>query len=287
MKSERLDYPLSLLCRVLDVSRSGFYAWLGRPLSAHAQYDERLKVAIKAAHVQTRQTYGVLRLLPELRAQGFETGRDRVVRLRKLLGLRCRQKRQFKTTTTNSRHDFPIAPNLLNQTFTPTRPNEAWVTDITYILTDEGWLYLAGVKDIFTCELVGYAMGARMTQDLTAQALWRAVRHKRPAPGLIHHSDRGSQYCADDYRKLVKQSGMQSSMSRRGNCYDNAPMESFWGSLKNEMIHHQRYVTRANAEAAIQEYIEVFYNRQRRHSRLGYISPALFAEKFRQRVLAA
>lgn len=181
---------------------------------------------------------------------------------------RPKQKRKFKATT-NSRHAFPVAENLLNQTFAPTRPNEAWVTDITYVMTDEGWLYLAGVKDVFTCELVGYAMGPRMTQDLTAQALWRPVRSKRPAPGLIHHSDRGTQYCADDYRKLVAQFGMQASMSRKGNSYDNAPMESFWGSLKNEMIHHQRYAMRANAESAIKEYIEIFYNRPRRHSRLG------------------
>jgi len=286
MKSVRLDYPLGLLCRVFDVSRSGFYAALARPPSQRAQDDERLKIAIKAAHVQTRETYGPLRLHPELISQGFVTGRDRIVRLRQELGLRCKQKRKFKATT-NSRHGFPVADNLLNQTFVPTRPNEVWVTDITYVMTDEGWLYLAGVKDVFTCELVGYATGSRMTQDLTAQALWRAVRSKRPAPGLIHHSDRGTQYCADDYRKLVEQFGMQASMSRKGNCYDNAPMESFWGSLKNEMIHHQRYATRANAEAAIKEYIEIFYNRQRRHSRLGYVSPAIFAEKFSKAKMAA
>ena len=236
--------------------------------------------------MQTRETYGPLRLQPELVAQGFSTGRDRVVRLRQELGLRCKQKRRFKATT-NSRHAFPVADNLLKQTFEPTRPNEVWVTDITYVMTDEGWLYLAVVKDVFTCELVGYAMGPRMTQDLTAQALWRAVRSKRPAPGLIHHSDRGAQYCADDYRKLVAQLGMQASMSRKGNCYDNAPMESFWGSLKNEMIHHQRYATRTNAESAIKEYIEIFYNRQRRHSRIGYVSPASFAENFNKARLAA
>jgi putative transposase len=282
----RLDYPLGLLCRVFDVSRSGYYAAVDRPPSQRAQDDERLKVVIKAAHVQTRETYGPLRLQPELVSQGFDTGRDRIVRLRQELGLRCKQKRKFKATT-NSRHAFPVTENVLNQTFAPTRPNEAWVTDITYVMTDEGWLYLAGVKDVFTCELVGYSMGPRMTQDLTAQALWRAVRSKRPAPGLIHHSDRGTQYCADDYRKLVAQFGMQASMSRKGNCYDNAPMESFWGSLKNEMIHHQRYATRANAESAIKEYIEIFYNRQRRHSRLGYVSPASFAENFRKEALAA
>ncbi|QYF93575.1 IS3 family transposase [Massilia sp. PAMC28688] len=286
MNSVRLDYPLSLLCRVFDVSRSGFYAAVERPPSQRAQDDERLKVAIKAAHVQTRETYGPLRLRPELVAQGFDTGRDRNVRLRQELGLRCKQKRKFKATT-NSRHAFPVTENLLNQTFAPTRPNEAWVTDITYVMTDERWLYLAGVKDIFTCELVGCAMGPRMTQDLTAQALWRAVRSKRPAAGLIHHSDRGTQYCADDYRKLVEQFGMQASMSRKGNCYDNALMESFWASLKNEMIHHQRYASRANAESAIKEYIEISYNRQRRHSRLGDVSPASFAENLWKEALAA
>lgn len=282
----RLEYPLTILCRVFDVSRSGFYAWTNSEPSPRAQADERLKVALKAVHKQSRETYGTLRVQPELAAQGFVAGRDRIARLRRELDLRCKQKRKFKATT-NSNHDLPVADNLLNQTFAPTRPNEAWVTDITYVQTGEGWLYLAGVKDVFTCELVGYAMGERMTQGLTAQALWRAVRNKRPQPGLIHHSDRGSQYCAHDYRKLVEQFGMQSSMSRRGNCYDNAPMESFWGSLKNELIHHQRYATRADAQTSIQEYIESFYNRQRRHSRLGNVPPALFAEKFSKQPQAA
>lgn len=282
----RPEFPIKALCRVFEVSRSGFYAWLNGKPSERAQDDARLKVAIQAVHTQSRETYGPLRMQPELAAQGFVAGRDRITRLRRELGLRCKQKRKFKATT-NSNHDLPIADNLLNQTFAPTRPNEAWVTDITYVATGEGWLYVAGIKDVFTCEMVGYALGERMTQQLTAQALWRAVRNKRPAPGLIHHSDRGSQYCAHDYRKLVKQFGMQASMSRKGNCYDNAPMESFWGSLKNELVHHQQYATRADARAAIQEYIESFYNRQRRHSRLGYIPPALFAEKFSRELQAA
>lgn len=174
-----------------------------------------------------------MQLQPELVAQGFNAGRNRIVRLRHKLGLRCKQKRKFKATT-NSRHAFAVAENLLNETFAPTRPNQAWVTDITYVMTDEGWLYLAEVKDVFTCELAGYAMGPRMTQDLTEQALWRAVRSERPAPGLIHHSDRDTKYCADGYRKLVTQFGMQASMSRKGNCYDNAPMESFWDRLKTK-----------------------------------------------------
>ena len=279
MKQWRQEFPVEVMSRVFNVSRSGFYAWEGRKPSRHAQEDERLKVAIKAAHKRTRQTYGVRRLQPELADDGFVAGRDRIERLRRELGLRCKQKRKFKGTT-NSNHDLPVAENLLDQTFAPTAPNQVWVTDITYIPTAEGWLYLAGVKDVFTCEIVGYAMADRMTQELTGQALFRAVQRKRPAPGLIHHSDRGSQYCAHDYRKLVDQFGMKASMSRRGNCYDNAPMESFWGSLKNELVHHCRYATRAEAEASIREFIEIFYNRQRRHSRLGNISPAVFAQKF-------
>lgn len=180
-----------------------------------------------------------------------------------------------------------MTENLLDQTFTPNAPNEVWVTDITYIPTREGWLYLAGVKDVFTCEIVGYAMAERMTQELTGKALFRAVQQKRPVAGLIHHSDRGSQYCAHDYRKLLKQFKMKASMSRKGNCYDNAPMESFWGSLKNELVHYCRYETRDEAKASIQEYIEIFYNRQRRHSRLGYVAPAIFAMNYNDQKQAA
>ena len=279
MKEWRLQFPISVMCRVLDVSRGGFYDWAGRKPSRRAQEDERLKVAIKAAHKRTGESYSARRLQPELGADGFVAGRDRIARLRRELGLRCRQKRKFKATT-NSNHNLPVAENLLKQTFTPSAPHEVWVADITYIPTGEGWLYLAGVKDVFTCEIVGYAMAERMTQDLVGRALFRAAQQKRPAPGLIHHSDRGSRYCAHDYRKLLERFGMKASMSRKGNCYDNAPMESFWGSLKNELVHHCRYATRAEAEASIREYIEIFYNRQRRHSRLGYIAPAVFAQNF-------
>jgi transposase InsO family protein len=267
------------MCRVLDVSRSGYYDWLGRKPSRRAQEDERLKVAIKAAHERTRKSYGARRLQPELAADGFSAGRDRIVRLRRELGIRCRQKRKFKATT-NSNHTLPVAENLLNQNFAPQAPNEVWTADITYISTAEGWLYLAGIKDLFNCEIVGYAMGDRMTQELTTKALFHAVQLKRPPAGLIHHSDRGSQYCAEDYRKHVEEFGMRASMSRRGNCYDNAPIESFWGSLKTELVYDRRYATRAEAEASIREYIEIFYNRQRRHSRLGNVSPAVFTQNF-------
>ncbi len=179
-----------------------------------------------------------------------------------------------------------MAENLLQQDFSTQRPNQVWVTDITYIPTHEGWLYLAGIKDLHTCEIVGYALGERMTKALVSRALFGAVVHHRPPPGLIHHSDRGSQYCAHDYRRLLDQFGMQCSMSRKGNCYDNAPMESFWGTLKNELTYHQRYETRAQARREITKYIEIFYNRQRRHSKLGYLAPAVFAQKCKQQVAA-
>ena len=279
MKQHRLHYPVSLMARVFDVSVSGYHAWAGRPISKRVQEDERLCVAIRAAHRRTRQTYGAERLQPELAADGFRAGVGRIKRLRKQMNLRCKQKRKFKATT-NSNHKLPVAVNLLNQRFVATHPNEAWVTDITYISTGEGWLYLAGIKDIYSCEIVGYAMGARMTKELVGKALFQAVTAKRPPSGLVHHSDRGSQYCSQDYQRLLCQFGMKASMSRRGNCYDNAPMESFWGTLKNELVHHRRYATRAEAIRDITEYIEIFYNRYRRHSRLGYLSPAAFTQKF-------
>jgi transposase InsO family protein len=285
MRTLRAQYPLSLLCRVLEVSRSGYYAWQHRRPSKRAQENARLEVAIQVAHVRTRHTYGPERLQAELR-DGFPAGIGRIKRLRKKLGLRCTQVRQF-TLTTDSAHRLPVADNLLTQPFTATRPNETWVTDITYIATAEGWLYLAGIKDLYTCEVVGHAMGARMTTDLVSHALVRAVGAKRPRPGLIHHSDRGSQYCAQDYQDQLRQFGLTPSMSRKGNCYDNAPMESFWGTLKNELVHHRRYTTREQARREITEYIELFYNRQRRHSRLGNRSPAAFAQQWARQQSAA
>ena len=190
---------------------------------------------------------------------------------------------RFVKTIDALRHRVVIvAPNLLNQTFAPTAPNQVWVADLTYVATQEGWLYLAGIKDVYTCEIVGYAMGERMTKELTGKALFMALRSQRPPAGLIHHSDRGSQYCAYDYRVIQEQFGLKTSMSRKGNCYDNAPMESFWGTLKNESLSHYRFNNRDEAISVIREYIEIFYNRQRRHSRLGNISPAAFREKYHQ-----
>jgi putative transposase len=280
MKRWRESFSIGLMSRVLEVSRSGYYDWLNRGPSTRAREDERLKVEIRAAHHRSRETYGPRRLQPELAATGVHVGRDRIVRLRRRMDLYCRQRRRFKVTT-DSRHCLPVAPNLLNQDFHPTAPNQVWVTDLTYIATGEGWLYVAGIKDVFTCEIVGYAMGERMTLELTGKALFRAVQQHRPPAGIIHHSDRGSQYCAEDYQSILRQFHFRVSMSRKGNCFDNAPMESFWGSLKTELVHHRNFTTRMEAENAIREYIEVFYNRQRRHSRLGYNSPVAFAKNFR------
>ena len=264
---------------MFGVSPSGYHAWLTRPVSRRAREEGRLEMEIKAAHTRSRETYGPERLQQELRAQGVEVGICRIRRIRKKLGLRCKQRRKFRATT-DSRHNHPVAENLLNQGFEAAMPNQVWVSDITYIPTEEGWLYLAGHKDLFTGEIVGYALGNRITKHLVSHSLFRAVAAKRPGPGLIHHSDRGSQYCAHEYRRLMDQFTMRVSMSRKGDCYDNAPMESFWGTLKNELIHHYRYKTREQAIRQITEYIEVFYNRQRRQARLGYLSPAVYERQF-------
>jgi transposase InsO family protein len=268
-----------MMCGILGVSKSGYYKWHNRKPSKRVQEEGRLEVEIKAAHKRTRETYGPERLQHELKDQGVEVGISRIRRIRKKLGIRCKQKRKFKATT-DSRHALPVAENLLNQRFETTEPNKVWVSDITYIPTEEGWLYLAGHKDLFTGEIVGYALGSRITRNLVSQSLFRAVAAKRPGPGLIHHSDRGSQYCAHEYRRLVDQFKMRASMSRKGDCYDNAPMESFWGKLKNELVHHRRYETREQAIREITEHIEVFYNRQRRQKRLGYLSPAIYERQF-------
>lgn len=289
MKKLRLEYcyPIEKMCKVFDVSKSGYYAWRKRRPTPRQVETARLELTIKAAHERTRGTYGPERLQAELaKVDGIIIGRDNLKRIRKKLGLKCKQVKKFKATT-NSKHKLPVADNLLEQNFTASRPGEIWVTDITYIPTAEGWLYLAGIRDIFNGEIVGYSMSERMTKELVCKALFRAVVAKRPAPGLIHHSDRGSQYCSHNYQKLLKQFKMQPSMSRKGNCYDNAPMESFWGTLKNELVHHRNYKTRQEAIQEIREYIEVFYNRQRIQARLGYLSPAAFEKNYYMQKMAA
>jgi putative transposase len=286
MKEMRLRYCIPQMCRILGVSPSGYYRWLSRKPSKRAQEEGRLEAEIKAAHKRTRETFGPERLQRDLAQHGVKAGVCRIRRIRKKLGLRCKQKKKFKATT-DSKHTLPVAENLLNQQFESTAPNKIWLTDITYIPTEEGWLYLAGHKDVFTGEIVGYAMGPRMTKNLVSQSLFRAVAAKGPVSGLIHHSDRGSQYCSHEYRKLLDQFHMRASMSRKGDCYDNAPMESFWGTLKNELVHHRRYGTRREAVREISEYIEIFYNRQRRQARLGYLSPAAYERQFYEMPIAA
>jgi putative transposase len=286
MKEMRRQYSVRLMSRILDVSASGYYAWSKRPPSRRSREEARLEVEIKASHKRTRQTCGPERLQHDLAEHGVQVGVCRIRRIRKKLGIRCKQTKK-STVTTDSRHTFPVAENLLDQQFEAATPNSVWVSDITYIPTDEGWLYLAGHKDLFNGEIVGYAMGERITKNLVSQSLFRAVAAKRPAEGLIHHSDRGSQYCSYEYRELLGQFEMKASMSRKGNCYDNAPMESFWGTLKQELVHHRRYRTRQEAIQDITEYIEVFYNRQRRQARLCFLSPAAYTQKFYTEQLAA
>jgi transposase InsO family protein len=263
---------------MLEVSRGGYYAWLTRGPSKRAQEEGRLSIEIKAAHTRTRETCGPERLQADLAAHGVKIGIFRIRRIRKKLGLRCKQVKKFKATT-HSRHRLPVAENLLDQRFTATAPNQVWVSDLSYVPTDEGWLYCAAHKDLFNGEIVGYALGPRITTELVAQSLFRSVQTRRPDRGLIHHSDRGSQYCSPHYQRLLDQFGMKASMSRKGNCYDNAPMESFWGTLKSELVHHRHYTTREEAIQDITEYIEVFYNRERRQARLGYLSPAGYIKK--------
>ena len=286
MRQMRLDYPVPRLSRMLRVSASGYYGWVDRPLSAWAREEMRLELEIKAAHRRTRQTYGPERLQCDLAEHDIRVGICRIRRIRKKLGLRCKQKRKFKATT-DSRHKLPVAENLLKQQFKVYAPDKVWVSDITYVPTDEGWLYLAGHKDLFNGEIVGYAMGERLTRNLVGESLLRALSTRRPRKGLLHHSDRGSQYCSQDYRALLRESGLEASMSGSGNCYDNAPMESFWGILKQELVHHRHYRSRREAMGEIREYIEIFYNRERLQARLGYLSPAAYARKYYSELVAA
>jgi transposase InsO family protein len=286
MKEMRLNYPVHLLKRVLSVSAGGYYDWLDRPLSKWAREETRLEVEIRAADKRTRQVYGAEKLQHDLAAHGIRVGICRIKRIRRKLGIRCKQKRKFKCTT-NSRHTLPVAENILEQQFKVAAPNKVWVSDITYVPTDEGWLYVAAHKDLFTADIVGYAMGERLTRNLVSQSLFKAVAAKRPAKGLIHHSDRGSQYCSHEYRNILERFGLKASMSRKGNCYDNAPMESFWGTLKQELVHHRRYRTRQEAIRDITEYIEIFYKRQRLQPGLGFLSPAVFEQRYYAGLVAA
>lgn len=265
-------------CRLLRVSRSGYYAWCRRSPSRRRRENELLVQEIKAIHERSRRCYGSPRIHAELLGMGIECGRNRIARLMRLHGIRARHRRKYRYTT-DSKHDYPVAPNLLNRCFAVSRPDKVWVSDITYIATAEGWLYVATVMDLYARRIVGWSMGERVTRGLTMAAMQMALIRREPGPGLIHHSDRGSQYACDDYRELLRRNGIRCSMSRKGDCYDNAAKESFYSSMKREWVFGRNYQTRREARADLFEYIEIFYNRQRRHSTLGYLSPAEFEER--------
>jgi putative transposase len=276
MKALAQSYPVNELCVAFGVSRSGYYAWLTRAPSVRAQADAQLTTQLCAAHDESRRTYGSPRLVVGLRRQGQLISRRRVQRLLRAVGRRGLQRRRWVPRTTDSRHDQPIAPNRLAELPAPQRRDQAWVTDITYVPTQEGWLYVAGVMDRWSRRVVGLAMADHLRTELVSAALRQAHLQRQPAQGCLHHSDRGCQYASAAYRHLLAALGLEASMSRAGNCYDNAAMESFWSTLKSELVHRQSFATRAEARTAIFEYVEVFYNRQRLHSALGYQTPVDF-----------
>ncbi len=272
---DEVAFPVAVLCRVLGVSPSGYYAWARRPASVRAHRDEELGARVRAAHAASKGRYGSPRVHAELCANGEKVGRKRVARLMKAANLAGRKRRKFRSTT-DSNHAFPIAPNVLERDFTATAPNEVWVTDITSIWTREGWLYLAAILDLFSRRVVGWATSANIDRHLALSALELALRERRPREGLVHHSDRGSTYASSDYRDALDAHGLECSMSRKGDCWDNAVAESFFASLKREVEEIDQVGSRAQGNALIGEYIDRFYNLQRRHSTIAYRSPVEF-----------
>jgi putative transposase len=270
-------WPIRLMCDTLEVSSAGFYAWRDRPASEQEKRREALLVEIAAVHAEVKQRYGSPRIHAELKAKGVACCVNTVAKLMHGNDIRAKTARKFKNTT-DSNHPLPVADNLLDRQFDAQGPNERWVADITYIATREGWLYLAVVEDLYSRMVVGWSMGDTMTSRLVVDALEMAVRRRLPDEGLLAHSDRGSQYASDHYQRLLAKHGIECSMSGIGQCWDNAPMESFFASLKKELVHHEDYQTRAQARASIFEYIEMFYNPKRRHSSLGYVSPAEYEQ---------
>ena len=272
------DYSVCSLCENLDVSPSGYYGWRERRSAPGPRARENAILAkeIQAIHADSRQTYGSPRIVMELRKQGKHHGRNRVARLMNEGGLCGRQQGRYRVQTTDSNHDEPIAPNRLAEAPRPTAPNQIWVQDITYIETKEGWLYLAAILDLYSRKIVGWAMSAFIDTDLVLKALAMALLHRDPPANLLCHSDRGVQYAAGDYRAALAEAGLTPSMSRKGNCYDNAYIESFWSTLKLDLVYRRHFATRQEAQRAIFDYIEAFYNRQRSHTALGCLSPVDF-----------
>ena len=280
--AQKAFFPIALMCRVLKVSRSGYYASRRRPESERIREDRRLLVKVAESHRASRATYGSPRVHQDLRADDETLGRGRVARLMRQAGLRSKRRRHYRVTT-QSNHSHPVAHNVLARDFTAETINRKWAADITYVRTRGAWLYLAVVLDLFSRRVIGWAMSTRITRELALDALRMALVHRECPEVLIHHSDRGSQYASTDYQRLMQNHGIECSMSRRGNCWDNAVVESFFATLKTELIHHQTYQDPEQARGAIFEFIEVFYNQQRRHSTLGYQTPA----QFEGRALAA
>ena len=264
------------MCKTLRVSRSGFYAWLGRNESGRAREDRRLMARIRDIFTVSRETYGSPRVHRELVLDGERCGRKRVARLMRRGGMRSKTRRRFRVKTTDSDHVLPIAPDHVDRRFHADRANQVWVSDMTYIPTDEGWLYLAVTMDLFSRKIVGWSMAPTMHAKIVVDALKMAIDLRKPAAGLIHHSDRGSQYASDVFRAVLEKHGITASMSRKGNCYDNAAIESFFHTLKAELVRHEHYRTHAQARASLFQYIETFYNRRRMHSTLDYVSPSAF-----------
>jgi transposase InsO family protein len=270
------EFTVRDCCRVLKVSVSGYYRWLSHPLGKREAAELELAGRIRSVHAASRGIYGSPRVRGELMHQGVKRNRKTIARIMRKHAIRSKMKRTRRVRTTDSNHVHATAANLLDRNFTVAAVDKVWLCDITYIPTGEGWLYLAGVMDLCSRKIVGWSMAAHMRADLVIDALEMARTRRNPPSGLLHHSDRGVQYCCNEYRALLDQLGAVASMSRAGECRDNAPAESFWSTLKNELVHHEEFATREQARAAIFDYIEIFYNRQRLHSSLGYISPEAF-----------
>jgi putative transposase len=270
------SFSVRVMCRVLEVSPAGFYAWRQRQPSVTEQNRDALAKEIQTIHAEMKQRYGSPRMHAELTARGHQCSVNTVARIMKELGIQAISHRKFRVQTTDSNHKLPVAPNELDQKFTATEPNRIWLTDITYIPTRQGWLYLAAVIDMHSRRVVGWSMDTTMTSRLVVDALAMAVTRRCPTDNLMSHSDRGSQYASEHYQRVLAKHGITCSMSRKGNCYDNAPMESFFASLKKELVHHEDYPSIEAAKASVFEYIELFYNSIRRHSSLGYVAPAEF-----------
>lgn len=273
IRAEKAFFKVAVLCRLLGVTRQGYYAFESRGRSGRAESDEHLRERVRLLHAESRGTYGSPRLHAALRNEGFRIGKGRVERVLRSLGLQGRTPKRWRATTrANPKH--PVVGNSLDRDFTASRPNERWVTDISYVWTDEGWCYLAVILDLYSRSVVGWALDTTLTTKLALAALDMAIRRRRPSEGLLHHSDRGCQYTSDEYRSALAELGVSVSMSRKGNCWDNAVAESFFATIKNELIYRHRWSSRTDLRAAVFEYIEVFYNRRRLHSSNGYKTPA-------------